>query len=66
MAEPLTLHGELLVPAPLMHHCQPADVERVLHDVGLLPLEAQERRWRVDAERPGYVLTFTVTLTLLP
>lgn len=37
MPEPLTLYGELRVPAILLPTCQPADVEHLLHDAGRLP-----------------------------
>ena len=63
MSQPLTIQGELRLPAALLYD-QPMDaIERLLHDAGLLPVEARERRWRMDPEAPGgYVLAFTCVL----
>ena len=38
-------------------------IEHRLHGYGLLPVQAQQRRWRMDPEAPGgYVLAFSCVL----
>lgn len=67
MSEPqLTIHGEILVPYALMTHRQPPEVERLLHNYGLLPVLAEDRRWQMAADRHGYVLTYTFVLASTP
>lgn len=67
MAGTLTLTGELGIPARLLLGRTMPDVEVWLQRVGLLPSQAEQRRWRMDTETPGaYRLTFTVTLPAEP
>jgi hypothetical protein len=59
----LTITAELGIPALLLTGRTMPDVEVVLQRAGLLPSQAEQRRWRMDPETPGaYRLTFTVTL----
>ena len=63
MPRPVTITGELRLPAAFLQGQAMDAIERLLHDAGLLPREARERRWRMDPEAPGgYVLAFTVVL----
>lgn len=67
MASPITIQGELRLPQAFMHDKHMHEIERSLQGYGLLPMHAQERRWRLDHEHPGgYVLTFTCALVPLP
>lgn len=64
MTPPLTIHGELRLPAAFMHDKHLEELERQLQGYGLLPLTVQDRRWRLDPESPGgYVLQYTCVLT---
>jgi hypothetical protein len=63
MRDALTITGDLSIPARLLTGRTMPDVEVVLQRAGLLPSQAEQRRWRMDPETPGaYRLTFTVTL----
>lgn len=63
----LTIQSELRLPAAFMHDKHLPEIEGQLEDYGLMPLEAQNRRWRMDHEHPGgYVLTFTFALARKP
>ena len=63
MSQPVTIQGELRLPAALLQGLAMDAIEHQLCDAGLLPLQAQQRRWRMDLEAPGgYVLAFTVVL----
>ena len=62
---PVTIQAELRLPAVLLQGRDMDAIEQRLQAAGLLPMQAQQRRWRMDAEHPGgYVLTYEVTLTL--
>lgn len=64
---PLTIQGELRLPAAFMHDKHLDAIEHQLQAAHLLPVAVQERRWRLDPERPGgYIFTFTVVLALTP
>lgn len=59
----LTIAGEVWLPAQLMTSRTMVALELLLHEHGILPLEARERRWRLDAETPGsYRLSYTYAL----
>ena len=61
MVQLVTLQVEVRLPAALLQGRAMDAVEQELRDWGLLPRQAQERRWRMDPEAPGgYVLAFTV------
>lgn len=63
MPAAVTIQAELRLPAAFMHDKHMEEIECHLQDAGLLPAQARERRWRMDAEHPGgYVLTFTCVL----
>ena len=65
MPQPMTIQGESRLPAALLYDQAMDAIERQLHEAGLLPAQAHERRWRMDPEAPGgYVLAFTVELPL--
>ena len=65
MVQLATLQGELRLPATFLHGRVMDAVEQELRDWGLLPRQAQERRWRMDPDAPGgYVLAFTCVLPL--
>lgn len=67
MTVPVTITGELWLPAAFMHDKHLDQIEAQLQAAHLLPVAVQERRWRLDAERPGgYIFTFTVVLALTP
>ena len=59
----ITFQGELVVAGWLLHGQTMPALERQLERYGLLPVQATERRWRMDTDTPGnYRLTYTVTL----
>jgi len=59
----LTITADLGIPALVFMGRTMPDVEVLLQRAGLLPTQAEQRRWRMDPETPGaYRLTFTVTL----
>lgn len=63
MRELLTIQGELHLPGVFMHDKHLEEIERQLCDYGLMPVQARERRWRLDHESPGgYVLSFRFPL----
>lgn len=63
MAHPFTIVGELRLPSALLESHDMEAIERLLHAAGVFPGQAQDRRWRMDHERPGgYVLSYTVAL----
>ena len=63
MSTPLTIHGELTVPLSVLAEGHTAgDVETWLRDLGLLPRGILGCRWRMAAERQGYVLAWEVTV----
>ena len=65
MTTPITIHGELLLPAAVLQAGrQPDQIERWLQQAGLLPLSVQGCRWRSAPERYGYVVTYEITLEL--
>jgi hypothetical protein len=56
-----TITGELLIPGAVMQAYDVPDLERRLRNVGLLPIQAVDRRWRMDPDTPGhYRLMFRV------
>jgi hypothetical protein len=63
MTPPVTIQGELRLPAAFLQGQDMDAIELRLLGYGLLPKGARERRWRMDAENPGgYVLLFTFAL----
>ena len=63
MPQPVTIQGELRLPAALLYDQAMDAIERQLHGYGLLPVTAVSRRWRMDPEAPGgYVLAFSFVL----
>lgn len=67
MTVPLTVQGELRLPAAVLQGQPPSEVERRLQGYGLVPAQASERRWRIDTDTPGgYVLTYTYVLSPAP
>jgi hypothetical protein len=59
----MTITGDLLIPQTLMQGVSMPDLERQLQAYGLLPVQAEQRRWRLDAEFPGsYRLSFVLTV----
>ena len=63
MPLPITIQAELRLPAALLQGRDMDAIEQHLQSAGLLPAQAQRRRWRMDAEHPGgYVLMFEMTL----
>ena len=65
MSIPITIHGELLLPATVLQAGrQPDQVERWLQAAGLVPSTVQGCRWRSAPARYGYVVTYDVTLEL--
>jgi len=64
MSEPLTIQAELTVPLRVLEHGRTAqEVEEWLRVAGLLPRGIVGCRWRLAAERQGYVLAYDVTLS---
>jgi len=60
---PLTIHGELTLPMSVWTNGRmPDQVEQWLRTQGLLPAQVERCRWRQDAARLGYVLSYEVTL----
>lgn len=67
MSQPVTIAGELRLPAAFMHDKHLVELEHQLQTAGLLPGNAQNRRWRLDVESPGgYILMFTCVVTVTP
>jgi hypothetical protein len=64
MALPLTIHGELLVPIPLPYGFVYTELETHLRQAGMLPATAHQCRWRLDAERMSYVVSYEVVVTI--
>jgi hypothetical protein len=65
VAGPVTIQGELRLPAPFLQGREMDVVERELQGYGLLPGQVGERRWRMDPEAPGgYILAFTCALSV--
>jgi hypothetical protein len=59
----MTITGELLIPQALMQRYTMPDLERQLHTYGLLPVGAEQKRWRMEAETPGsYRLSYVYTV----
>lgn len=65
MPTPVTITGELRLPAAFMQERSMEEIEQQLCDAGVLPAQAQERRWRMDHDYPGgYILMFTLVVPL--
>jgi hypothetical protein len=64
MQIPITLHGELLVPLPVRYDLPSTELEAQLRQAGLLPWTVQQCRWRLDAERSGYVVSYEVVMNI--
>jgi hypothetical protein len=63
MAGGLSITGELLIPQALMQLYAMPELEHLLQTAGLLPREASQKRWRMEAETPGsYRLSFVYTV----
>ena len=63
VSQSVTIQGELRLPAAFLHGQAMDAIEHQLCAAGLLPAQAQLRRWRMDPEAPGgYVLAFTCVL----
>jgi hypothetical protein len=59
----MLITGELLIPGPLMQGMVMPDLERQLQAYGLLPVQAEQRRWRMEPETPGsYRLSFVFNI----
>jgi len=59
----LTLTGDLRIPALVLLGRTMPEVEVLLQRAGMLPSQAEQRRWRMDPETPGaYRLSYTFTL----
>jgi len=59
----LTLTGDLGIPAFVLLGRTMPEVEVLLQRAGMLPSQAEQRRWRMDPETPGaYRLSYTFTL----
>jgi hypothetical protein len=64
---PVTIQGELTVPHTVLAGGRSAtEVEAWLRQMGMLPRGLLGCRWRLAAERQGYVLAYEVTLPDLP
>jgi hypothetical protein len=62
----MIITGELLIPQALMQRYTMPDLERQLYTYGLLPIGAEQRRWRMEAETPGsYRLSFVYTVPVV-
>lgn len=64
MTPPVSIHGELLLPARVLEGTTPDQVEAWLKTAGVVPLSAEDLRWRMDPLRYGFVLSYDVTVTL--
>jgi hypothetical protein len=62
VASTLTLQGELLLPLTILQRTTADAVQAWLRTQGVLPPQVQQCRWRIDAERQGYVLAWEVTV----
>jgi hypothetical protein len=60
VASILTIQGELLVPLAILHGKTAEEVHDWLRVQGLFPRQVSRCRWRLDAERLGYVLSYEV------
>ena len=67
MTQPITLQGELRLPSAFLQMRDVEVIERQLQSYGLLPVQAEERRWRMDPDAPGgYLLQYTFVLPETP
>jgi hypothetical protein len=64
MQTPITIQAELLVPLPIPYGVSHTAVEMHLRQAGLLPWTTMVTRWRMDAERIGYVVSYEVVVTI--
>jgi len=64
MLTPFTIRGELLMPLPIPYGLPHTELERQLRTAGLLPAAATQCRWRMDAERYGYVVSYEVVVQI--
>jgi hypothetical protein len=67
MTPPVTLQGELRLPSAFLQRGDMEEIERQLQSYGLLPVQAKDRRWRMDPDAPGgYLLQYTFVLPEAP
>ena len=70
MAIPITFQGELRLPATFLRATPEFNMEEIewqLQRYGLLPVQAQDRRWRMDPDTPGgYLLQYAFVLPETP
>ena len=65
MPIPLTIQGTLRIPRAFLQDLPMDAIERRLQAYGLVPIQATDRRWRLDHDAPGgYILTYTFVLPL--
>lgn len=63
MAVPLTIQGELRLPGTFLQGRDMDVIEGQLYAYGLLPVQAEQRRWRMDPDVPGgYIMTYVCVL----